>query len=388
MCEGRIRLLFVSGQFVQGGSERFLFEVCRALDPRRYSIDILTWRRVQPTDYYYRRLEALGITIHRKLPQRVYFRKRLSFLYRWRGFQGVMDAVNDAHYRLVLGTFLDQFGVINVIQIENYLTLQPVLANDDRVIVYLMSNGFQYSDNIYAKCWPGRRYRFVLSDPLQKEDLRGTPCAQAETTLFPLALDCTGREQVTLTPPTLGPVKIGIFMRLSPERPLEPLFYCFHDLAKVVNATLHVYGSGDPAQFSRVLQLLGIEERVTFEGHTADLERTLKSDDLSLVWMTSHGPILGYASLEVASFGVPIVFWNLSTTPYEQILDETSRAVHSFDCVTDFVNFNVGLLTRQERLVELGPRLRAYVHDSYDIHRHIATLEDYFARVLSAPKSA
>src|SRR6185295_3281671 len=64
-----IRVLFVIPSLAQAGAERYVFEYARALDPRRFEVEVLTPEGVTEADFYYPKLLAHGIKIHRDIPQ-------------------------------------------------------------------------------------------------------------------------------------------------------------------------------------------------------------------------------------------------------------------------------------------------------------------------------
>lgn len=379
MPEPKIKLLFVIGQFAQGGAERHLFEVCRALDKNRFHIEILTWKSAQRSEFYYSRLEELGITIHPKLPRGRYFGQKLPRL------QKPLDALYYRRLQIELSGFFDRFDLINFIQIENYFVLQEFFPNNDRLITFLLSNRYQYNYDVYAGCLPNREYRFVLMDPSQKDELQGSHCQDAQNLHVPLALDFHDRQAI-LRPNAGSPTKIGLFGRLSSERPIEFFFYAFQALSKYFDATLHLYGGGNPQIYERTLELLRIRDKVVFEGHQNSIEATLKRDNLTLAWMNSNGPVLGYGSLEVASFAVPMIFWNTTSGSHEEVLSQTGGALHTFANIVDFIEYNRDVLTHPDKLEKLGQELRAYIYDRHDIRRHIATLEKYFEETVQSHK--
>lgn len=386
MSNRRIRLLFVIGQLVQGGSERYLFELCRALDKDKFEIEVLTRRRTRPNDYYLPRLTELGIVVHRRLPLPLdrWARTYVPRLYRVAPFRRSMRRALDRQLEMVFGRFFDRYDLINCIQIESYNQLQHLLPASRRVLIHLMSARYQYPYDPYAECSPERHYHVVVTDPSQFDDLADSNCRNASSLRFPLVLDCRARPSVFALPPKGTPLRIGIFTRLSPEKPLEPLFFCFQSLVRDYDATLHVYGRGNPEPYRRLLDVLHIRERVFFEGHQVNLEETVRRERLSLGWLISNGPFLGYASIEVASYGMPMVFWNCLPTADEETLAQTGGAIHAFGNVVDFVNFNRELLEQPERLVQLGRDLRAYILAEYDVRHHIHVLEAHMVDLASA----
>lgn len=392
MKNQKIKILFITNHLFQGGAERYIFEVFRALDKDKFEVGLLVPHQVDEKHYYYSRLRELGLPIYRKLPRFRYFKGSLFGLYnRISGLERFVEMVQKPWLRLKFRHLIKPYDLICINLIENYYTVQHLLEDNRQIIVHLMSNKFQYSYDLYADCLPDRQYRFVLMDPRQREEIQDSPCAHADTVYVPLSLDFNEREYIYKLPVQPDPVKIGIFMRVSVDRPIEFLFYCFQMLLQNVEATLHIYGGqgygrGNPGMFYRTLDFLRIRDKVIFEGHRENLEETLREDNLSLVWMTSHGPTLGYASIEIASFGMPVVFWNLSSASYEEVLEQTRGAVHSFWQVTEFVNFNRRILTDPECLINLGKNLREYVIDENDISKNIKILEDYYLKAAEAAK--
>lgn len=381
----RLKLVFVISQLVQGGSERYLFELCRALNPSRFEVEILFRQRPRKSDYYYWKLKELGFTIHTQLPIRRNFARLFPRLAKTRVWKGAEDAVFAGLLRLQLSSFFDRYDVINIIQIENYHHLRDFLRGDPRKVVYLMSNGFQYDHDIYAACNRDEHHHFVIMDPDQEQDLaRSETDFSYEVRYFPLLMDFTEHPRIEFAPPVgSDPVHIGCFIRLSTERPLEPLFHCFERLVRTRDAVLHVYGSGDPSMFIPMLDRLGIRDRVVFEGHQVDMRAAVVRDGVSIVWMTCHGVVLGYASLEVASFGIPMVFWNLSSTPHVRILEATAGAVHAFTAPEDVARFTDEMIKSPDQMTTVGGRLRDWVVTERDINSQIHVLEEYLVEVAS-----
>ena len=380
------RLLFVIGHLVQSGAERFTYEVCKAIDRERFDVAVLTRWSLRPTDDYYDlKLVALGIPIHRRLPLMLNRLQRRARRF-YRAFRPLLELVHRVCARLLMGRLLTQYDVINCIQLENYLLLQPLLRDNSRVITYLMSNAFQYGFNPYMDCASGRKYRFVFTDPTQIADYAAAPCAGAEAFFMPVALDLSGTSDLSALSKAGEPLEIGVFIRLGRDRPISGLFRAFAELSRIRDARLRVWGRGDPAQFDEELVALGIRERVIFEGHTTSIENTLRTAGLSLVWMTSVGATLGYASTEVSSFGFPMLFWNLADISDEQVRVETGGAIRCFREPGDLANATAELMTSRESQLDAGRRLREYILDTYEIAPHVRRLEAYMLEVAAGSR--
>lgn len=381
MSDRPIRLAFAIDQFEQGGSQRYLFEVCRALDKERFDVCVLTRARVDRRGYYYAPLRAAGIPIHEirpHIPDPVRF---VPAIVGFRPYRVAVHRTNSMLARWTIGTFLNAFDLVACIQIETYYALQSALAIKDNAIVHLMSNRFQYAYDPYDECRTDQPYRFVTFDSSQTEEVRASRCHAGSVFEWPLSMDLTGFPLLPIQAEPGRPKKIGIFTRLSREKPIEKLFECFAGLVREVDATLHVYGNGDPGIFRESIHALGIADRVVFEGHAPDMNATLRTAGLSMCWLISVGTLLGFATIEIAACGMPMAFWNFGARTHSDILRQTGGAVHSFDSVPEFVRFAVGCLNDPQELAEAGATLRRHILSRHDIHRNIKTLQDYYEDV-------
>jgi glycosyltransferase involved in cell wall biosynthesis len=379
MAESPVRLLFVINQFGQGGSERYLFELCSALDRRCFDVRILTRTGVDRTGFYYHRLSALDIPIYPILPHVPDVRRLAPALSSWRPYRVGRNRVSSWLAGWRVAEMVRSCDIVACIQIENFLALQDTLRNHQGVVVHLMSSRFQYSYDPYDEVRQDRRQRFVTFDQSQNDEIRSI--RNAETFQWPLSMDFTSYPEITIPEVSDRPLKIGIVTRLSREKPLEPLFRAFKELLTHVDATLHVYGGGDPSIFAGEIRRLDIERRVKFEGHRENLLAMLANDQLSMCWLMSVGTLLGYASIELAASGMPMAFWNFGSWSAERIRRETGGAMHSFDSVREFVEFSRACLKNRARLVEIGADLRRHIRDTHDINRNIQALQNYYLRV-------
>jgi glycosyltransferase involved in cell wall biosynthesis len=382
----RLRILAVIPSLGQAGAERYLFEYARALDPARFEIEVLTTAQTTDADYFCRELRARGVVVHCTIPASrldvvtalLPDRRRLRPL---RAAVARADAaLSDAERALRFRSFLRGFDVISFLQIEAYYLLQGALADNDRVLIHLMSHRFQYPSSPYDRLLPGRKYRCLVFDPNQAEELRGTAAEGAETTFVPLALDLTGRDSI-YAPSPVGRRRIAIYSRIDPSRRLEPLLYALQGLVRRVDAELWLYGRGDTAALFAMLDTLRIRDRVVLPGHQEDLEGALRRDQPHLVWMASVGAALGYASLEVGSFGFPIAFYSFGAESEESVRARTGGAVNAFASVPDLVDYSTRMLADPPGLVALGARLRDYITETNDVLTSVRLLEAQYERV-------
>lgn len=376
----KIGVLFVIGHLAQSGAERFVYEVLKAIDRDKFDVALLTKSRIRPADFYYDKIKALGIPIHRLLPLwygRLQRHARPLYL----ALRPLLDTVHRLYAKRRLARLLAQYDVINAIQIENYYTLQPILGDNDKVITYLMAHRFQYSFDPFADCERDRRYRFVIFDPVMREEFADSGC-DVEEIHFPLVIDLSATTDLSPYARLEPPYRIGVFVRLGRDRPLVGILQAFAALrAKGVNAELWLYGRGDRELFAREIDALGIREHISFRGHTNSIERTLREDGLSMVWMTSYGPVIAYASIEVGSYAFPMIFWNQhGTMPPEEISRSTEGAIESYYDPAALAQATFEAL-QDPGLRERGRRLRQYILGRYDVSKHIRVLEERIAAV-------
>ena len=388
MSDAKVRVLFVMRHLGQGCAERFLFEVVNDLSPRGFECRILTRPGASTDDYYGRELAALGIGFEELLGDPPDWTKHYPLL---RGREALRRWAKRRHDVVLaqrLPGLMATADLICPIQIENYLSIQPFAPDDGRVVTFLMSHRVQYAADPYRDCDPRRRHRFVLIDPGQARDLATGPCASAETFLYRTILRIAGETHAVPRPSGGGVPRIGVFTRLHSEKPIDAFLYALKSLIATMPASLHVFGGGDEGLWRPLVGRLGLENHVTFEGHQADMAAALRKADLTLGWMLSVDRFIGYASLELAALGLPLVFWNLGRESTASVSEGTRGAVHAFSDIVDFVHFNKSLLTDQPRLESLGQTLRRYVRDEFAGPARIEDLAVHLRQVAAEPRCA
>jgi O-antigen/teichoic acid export membrane protein/glycosyltransferase involved in cell wall biosynthesis len=370
-------VLLVIAHLGQGGAERFAFEVLKSLDKNRFDVAVLTKRRPWRGDYYDDKIQALGIPVHRDLPIFLHYARRLApRIWRIPPVRWSIETLHKISAGFTIGGLLDRFDVIEIVQIEYYYLIQPLLKDNSKLLIHLMSAGFQYRhERPYADCRPGRKYRFTIFDPSFRDDYIDANCKDADVLEFPLAIDLSHTSDLSACARFEPPYKIGMFIRITPERPVDGILRAFAIVAKSVDAQLIWYGHGDPAQFLPLLNELGIRGRVTFPGQALSIERELREAGLAFVYTTGTGSKMGYAGVEVASYGFPMLVWDQADTPKGQTLAETNGAIHAHYDPRGLAAESLDLLQRPEEFRALGRELREYIISTHDMQRNIGRLE-------------
>lgn len=377
----KIRVLVVHSQLLQHGSERFLYEICKALDKGQFEVAILTRPFFVRNHFYYHELTKLGLRIHCRLVTRRHVRFPIKWLYDRSGVaKQLVGWFQQLMVRLFCRPLVEWADIISVIGIETYCdTFAPWLDASKKVVIHHMNHQFQFERNYFEEC---QQRRIVVLDDQQRMEVANSPLRGCEIFYFPLSMSLSNRATLPVTAPSLDRlVRFVVVSRLYKDRPNEPLFRCFAALSRVVKAELFFYGGGDPSLYAALLADLRIVDKVMFRGHQSNLEEALSRDRPAVLWLVAMGSSISYGSVEVASFGLPMVFWNLSHHSYEEILAMTDGALHAIADEAAFVKFNLSLLQDTMKLQEHADRLRQYVHSRFEISRYIASLEDYYFKV-------
>ncbi|HWZ15281.1 MAG TPA: glycosyltransferase [Mucilaginibacter sp.] len=272
--------------------------------------------------------------------------------------------------------FFEPYDIIAVVGIETYCdALMPYLDKNKNVVLHHVNHQFQFERNYFDEC---PQDKIVILDAQQELEIRNSSLTDPSLYHLPLSMKLSDRPNLNSKIVGTKPVRIGVVSRLFADRPNEPLLRCFHAVAQAVDARLYFYGSGNPKLYDQIVDELNIRDKVLFMGHQEDLEHSIIRDKLSMLWLVSMGSSISYGSIEVASFGIPMVFWNLSAMTYEQILADTNGAMHSFSDINQFVEFNKKVLKDPGMLKSVGIKLREFVLGKFEIANYIDALQKYY----------
>ena len=377
----KVKLLWVVYDFVQAGGQRYVYEICKALDKEKYEIDIL---KVSPlnadknwsNEHYYQPTLDLGCKIYflqdvlkDTNKNTTLFQKIINKVKRKIGLN-VFNSIGESE---VMKLFFSNYKYVSFSGISVYHTLcisrglQPKNA-----LINILTARFQGVD-IYKGYDRNLSYNFISgfdTDILRNELSEFT---NFNHTYFPLSLDTKIFEVPSKNKKKLI---IGVFTRLSTMKPLDPYFYALKLLIEEdVNVQLHIYGAGDPKKngFTRQLEYLYLTEHVVFCGHTDSIKDTLIEENLDLVWFQSaNSQLAGYAAFEVALGAVPQVLWDFN---YLKTVSEVLDYFKSFTNLTQFVSYTKELLLSEEKLTALGLKQQAFVVENHSVEKNIALLE-------------
>ena len=314
----KVKALFVVSEFWQAGTQRFTFELDRALDKKRFDVSILSILPLTTNeyfgDYYYDKHLALGSTI--------YFFQDLDILIRptlkqriYRKFFG--KSLPNEHQSLI--KFLESYDVISVMGEYNYLKINKFLSDEIRkcTFIHIMNSKFQ-SNAIYDQFPKSDSYHFISGFREKQISWELAEFNNFKHTYFNLNFKlekqyAKGDYKKSDTP------KIGIFTRLTFTKPLDPFIEAFKSLrSKLPNAELHIYGGGDPSKEGVLsyVEKLSLESSVFFRGHQNHILKTAIEDNIDLVWFHGyHGIPGGFASFDLSTAKIPQLFWDFGSAP-------------------------------------------------------------------------
>jgi glycosyltransferase involved in cell wall biosynthesis len=377
----RTKICLIKGTLAQGGAERYTFEICRAFDPERFEVELLCVEGTGLADQYYgARLAARGFRIREALPRIRDALPRigpLSWLNRFPYLRRFLVTAQYAFYKRRVQALFRDYDVIGIVQIESLLLVDRWLPAERPLVIHLMSHLLQYRDDVYLKSRARGRYFLICQDEAQLEEAKVLGSHVLSATVVPLPLDSS--DFAPLIFERTEPLAIGTFIRISPERPLIPLFEAFSELLQKTDALFRHYGRGDSTELRRQLNAMGVGDRVTFAGHSSDIRSSLIEDGVNFVWMTAFDDSLGYASLEVAAMAAPCCFYNVGRgLAPEEVRSRTAGAVNCFRSPAELADATLAIWKDEERYRNLGPRLRQFVQQRHDIQERIAQIEQVY----------
>jgi glycosyltransferase involved in cell wall biosynthesis len=301
-----MKIGIVATSFLQNGAERFAFE--HALYLRSKGMDVHIMTATNSAGYYLDRLIQEGFPIHRVLSRRILLSSLgiEKLTERLAQIAGYCDAASIQRHGM---------DFLILMEIGNYNALRWSRYIREHSITMLMSHQFQYSVPLYAHVRPP--FYCYTFDTRQANELTAARI-QYEGPSYPLPIDMKYVPRVRYA---RDPTRIAYLSRLHPHRPIEFFFFAFQQIRKrIPDATLHIFGRGTLSlEQARLLTFLGIQDKVVFEGHAADLQDALKQCRPSVAWLPCMGTILGYISIELLAMEIPTVFWNLDSSVHDLI---------------------------------------------------------------------
>ena len=386
------RVLWVVYDFVQAGGQKYVYEICKALNKDKYQIDILRVSELNQdknwnNEFYLQPTIDLGCAIFKyfdiiRIKEESYFGKLAlrveNFVRAKTGLTKDNRKAIETEQKQKLESFFANYDVINFSGIGVYEICLRFNIHLKNSFIHILTFGFQHS-NMYSSYNVNLHYDFIspVTEEAARRDLKDF--TDYRFTYFPLAFE-TNPYDITWRQ---GQQKfvIAIFTRLSLMKPLDPFFYTLKILTEQgYDIELHLYGAGDPDELriTNQLRYLYIADRVKFKGHVSSIPDALRQNPPDLLWFQSANQEPGgYAAFEISMSGLPQLFWDFMDTGMKR---DISKVFPSFTEILSFASYTANMLNDVNSRKELGSKQRNYVLEKYSIQEHIHIIEELFDR--------
>jgi glycosyltransferase involved in cell wall biosynthesis len=373
----KIKVLFIVSEFYQAGTQRFTYEIDRAINKKLFDVEILSLlplnKNVHFKDHYF--------PLHQELGTKINFLSDVNVLLKPTLFQRIRRKLfstslpNESQPML---DFFDQFNCISVMGEYNFKEIERYLKVENRkkIFIHIQNSRFQKLD-LYSSFVKEEKYHFVSGfDNIQiKWEL--AEFIEYQHTCYNLSLKIENNFRKSAYKKSENP-KIGIFTRLTYTKPLTPFLETFKIVqSKIPGAELHLFGTGDPEKEGvlECVQNLNLMSHVFFRGHQENLVKTAVEEDLDLVWLHGyHGLPGGWAGFDITTAKIPQLFWNFGAAP--------NTLYHPFfpmfEDFEDFGQQSIFFLNNPSEAQKLVNSQYEYINENYNIHNNIAIIERLF----------
>ena len=373
----KTKVLFVVSEFYQAGTQRFAYELDRALNKKKFEVHILCILPLECSktfkDYYYQKHLDLGTVItfldDLKTPVIPSLLQRIK--------RKLLDAsFPDANQKAI--DFFNGFDCISIMGEYTFKEVDHYIKSNGRskILIHIMNSKFQKSD-LYVAFPKEENFHFVSGFDKNQIKWELEEFSSYRHTYYNLNLRFENEYVKDVCLDSLVP-KIGIFTRLTYTKPLKPFLDAFKLIQKQIpDAELHLYGSGDPKE-EGVLDYLAsiqLESKVFFRGHQLNIIKTAVEDELDLVWLHGyHGVPGGWAGFDIATAKIPQLFWDFGAAP--------QTTYHSFfpmfKNAQQMAEQTIYFLKNPEKAIILVKQQFQYINENYNIEDNIAVMENLY----------
>ncbi len=368
------KILFVVAEFWQAGGERQTFEIISNLIAENVEIEILSLRNlnseISKDDYYYHKYIDLKIKIHflndvqstntPTIKQRIFNKFKIKDL----PLQN--QPLIDFFFPFQKVFFMGEYTLPIV---ERFLNETII----EKSFVFIQFSIFQVPEN-YNRFDKNKSYNFISGFKDAEIEIELAEFENYNHFYFPLSISIGGNPKYLNWENKIK--KIGIFTRITANKPLDVFFYALHLLlSEGEKIELHIFGDcpEDMKIILNCIDYLKIDKAVFFHGHQTNMKEVAIESKIDLVWFHSYyGAPGGYASFDLASLGIPQLFWNF--TPEFDI----SKQINNwpiFNNLKEFVLSTKNNLKDDSKRLDISDFQFNTIKIERDIVNHIDTLK-------------
>ncbi|MFP4496768.1 MAG: N-acetyl-alpha-D-glucosaminyl L-malate synthase BshA [Vulcanimicrobiota bacterium] len=175
-----------------------------------------------------------------------------------------------------------------------------------------------------------------------------------------------------------------ILIHISNFRPVKKTLNTirvFDGIRKKIPSRLLMIGDGvDYFAAHRLVEALGIEDKVKFLGKVESVHEILSVADLFII--NSVKESFGLAVLEAAACGTPALVTRIGGLP-EVVVDGKTGLLSPGDDVEDMIEKGIELLSNEKLLNEMSKNCRRRAVEEFEVTRIVPLYEQYYEKILS-----
>jgi glycosyltransferase involved in cell wall biosynthesis len=377
--KNKVKILFVVSEFYQAGTQRFTFELDRALDKSKFEVEILCVLPLNNSDhfidYYFEKHIELGTKIH--------FLPDVNQLTEPTLRQKINKRIANIPYedeRIKIKRFFDNFDCISIMGEYNFKEIYKYISSENKhkLLIHIQNSKYQVK-NTYEAFPKNEEFQFVSGFHEDQISFELSEFSNFKHTYYNLNLRFENEFVKTSYQSSVKP-KIGIFTRLTPAKPLDPFIYSFHALKEQIpDAEFHIFGSGDPIKegLYRYVQQLNLERAIYFRGHQENILKTAVEEELDLVWLHGyHGLPGGWVGFDISTAKLPQLFWNFGNNT-----GKFYSFFPMFNSVSELAKRSISLLSNPTEAKMLADEQFNYTNENYNISKNIHVMEQLYLQL-------
>lgn len=371
--------------FIQAGAERYQYEMIKALDKQKYEIDIYALyplgsykKNGLEEEYYYPLIKKIVNNIFFNTYDKNLLKRTQNI------FSSIFIRKETEKYinKYQLKKFLNSYDIINI-RVEDYYWIEKKVNSFKETYIHIMATKMQtFPKSPFQYFNFHEKYNLIADLPTESAEFEFSEFKNGYNFLnFPKIIDTSLISPIEYKPDN-QPFKIGIFTRIDYQgKPLTPFFFALHLLIhRGIKVQVHLFGSGDPSGYNRLIKTFSLEESFFFEGHQEDLSICLEKYKLNLAWFQANNyQPGGYAAYELMCRALPNVFWD-----FQPLNKKRAQGVSPFPCfweVEKLADYTQMLLENPLTAKKLGESQREHVIKHQDTKNHIHILENAFDNI-------
>ena len=395
-----MRILFVYEWLVKAGAQRYLYEIVRSIDKKKFEVGVLCGinspnQHAKIKEDYYFLLEKEKVKMYpflefRTKPQ-VSSKKRLlhkiedSLDYRL-GVKLRNKKVNNNTSKI--NELINSYDRIVVIDWYTYLNLKNILDKCiHKVDVHILCNALQYNENIYENFTQSLNYNFFYFNNLQPKEFKAGGLHNTTNHFLPLLIEADDYKLLPISPPNLNEeINIGVFTRIAENKRIEVYIFSLLLLInkyKRKNYKLKIFGFIQSQEYKKYLDGLitfhQLNDYIEFKGHSDSISDSIIKENVKIGWLPAVGESIGYAGIEIALFGLPCIFMPVELFPETIDKNIPLLIINNMD---EFVSKTIETIEDTENYSLFCKKQSEYIKNKHDSSKHIHFFESYLENKL------